>query len=204
LDWDAYLEDSSVLDRGLFDESKVSEFSWGLRLGLPSTKWRARDSSSETVSNNSFGRGLSLGVVGDFGEGPFGLMVDLNWIRRTFGVKDSDVFTHFNAVELPVRFRVRATNFFYATAGGYAQLAIGDYHTRVAGVSQEPVTFEDAKIKRFDYGICGGPGFKLAGRGVAGAIEFKLVWGLSDLFDDADPNTSRKTLGVDSSIAIYF
>ena len=204
LDWDAYLEDETVLSRGVFQKTKISEFSWGVRLGLPSTKWRGRDSNGDPESNNTFGRGLALGVVGDFGEGPFGLMVDLGWIRRTFGVKNSDQFFHYNAIELPVRFRVRATNFFFATVGGYGQLAVGDYHSRVLGVSQESQTFERQGLYRFDYGLCGGPGFKLAGQGVAAALEFRLVWGLANLADASDSNTSLKTFGVDSSLVIFF
>jgi hypothetical protein len=147
-------------------------------------------------------------------------MLDAQWARRNFGIKDDPSSFVVDRFEVPLMIRARTTNV-GVHAGGYIGVGIGKVRFRANqpddGIDDDgdgkadedevlttPASFADASVNLIDYGARAGIRFLVPGRQVSLFLQFDYSYGLSNWVKPANGSEASFLNAVDVSVGMLF
>lgn len=173
----------------------------GVKGGFPLSKFLSTASDGSAGTGASSNLGIMGGLSGDFGASQWGVMADVLFASRRYGLdKTTSMAVDWIHVPVHLRWRNMDSTFLMLGAGGYGAIPLGKARiTSGTDFGQETET-----TYGFDYGLSGGGGFGLESSVATFTIELRYNYGLANLLKEPVDSEKLTTRTWDLLIGFMF
>jgi hypothetical protein len=190
-----------------FGSSRAAQGDWvaesflmGFKGGFSIAKFTGT-SSAGAVFDGSRRTGMLGGVTAEFGGVGLGLIIDILYGIRRFGLTStSSALVERIEAPLLLRYRTEGASFLMASAGGFVAQHLGPAAIATGNIS---TTVEDQSLK-LDYGYALGIGIGTAVESVTVTLELRAMNGVPNLVAAPSGSDSKKTRAYDLLIGFLY